>query len=82
MCHIIFLIWFLKAFINFKFIKLIELNNNIIKWKIFQPCQKKITLRIPKKFIHNGEPTAEQWIDIGVLNLESTFAVEERECLH
>ncbi|KAL3994002.1 Transthyretin-like family protein [Acanthocheilonema viteae] len=46
------------------------------------PCLRKITYRIPKKFIHNGEPKPEQWIDIGVLNLQGHFEEEERECLH
>ncbi|KAK6103349.1 Transthyretin-like family protein [Brugia pahangi] len=46
------------------------------------PCQRKITFKIPKKFIHNGEPKSEQWIDIGVLNLQGHFEDEGRECLH
>uniref|UniRef100_A0AC34Q9G7 Transthyretin-like family protein n=1 Tax=Panagrolaimus sp. JU765 TaxID=591449 RepID=A0AC34Q9G7_9BILA len=46
------------------------------------PCQRKIKLIIPQKFIISGEPTAEQWVDFGVINLESTFAEEKRECIH
>ncbi|XGW09534.1 hypothetical protein V3C99_011653 [Haemonchus contortus] len=34
------------------------------------PCSRKLRFDIPKKFIHNGNPTPEQWLDIGVLNLE------------
>ncbi|OZC11770.1 Transthyretin-like family protein [Onchocerca flexuosa] len=44
------------------------------------PCQRKITFKIPKKFIHSGVPKPEQWIDIGVLNLQGYFEEEEREC--
>ncbi|VDK40111.1 unnamed protein product [Gongylonema pulchrum] len=46
------------------------------------PCQRKITLKIPKKFIHNGTPKPEQWIDAGVMNLQGKFEEEGRECLH
>uniref|UniRef100_A0A0N5AAL2 Transthyretin-like family protein n=1 Tax=Syphacia muris TaxID=451379 RepID=A0A0N5AAL2_9BILA len=45
------------------------------------PCQRKVTLVIPKKFIHNGSPTAEQWVDLGVLNLEAQFEHEDRQCI-
>ncbi|PAV67590.1 hypothetical protein WR25_02335 [Diploscapter pachys] len=44
------------------------------------PCRRKLKFTIPKSFIHNGEPNAEQWLDIGTLNLEGTFDKEEREC--
>ncbi|VDK46866.1 unnamed protein product [Anisakis simplex] len=44
------------------------------------PCQRKITFTIPKKFIHTGNPTPEQWVDIGVLNLQAQFEMEGREC--
>ncbi|EFO20180.1 hypothetical protein LOAG_08310 [Loa loa] len=45
------------------------------------PCQRKIAFHIPKKFIHNGEPKPEQWIDIGILNLQGHFEDEGRECI-
>ncbi|VDD89838.1 unnamed protein product [Enterobius vermicularis] len=45
------------------------------------PCQRKLTFVIPKKFIHNGTPRPEQWVDIGVLNLEGQFDHEDRECV-
>lgn len=34
---------------------------------------------MPKKFIHSGVPKPEQWIDIGVLNLQGHFEEEGRE---
>ncbi|PIO71291.1 Transthyretin-like family protein [Teladorsagia circumcincta] len=43
-------------------------------------CSRKLKFIIPKKFIHNGNPSPEQWLDIGVINLEGTFDQEEREC--
>ncbi|KHJ91812.1 Transthyretin-like family protein [Oesophagostomum dentatum] len=46
------------------------------------PCSRKIKFVIPKKFIHNGNPTPEQWIDIGVINLEGAFDDEKRECVN
>ncbi|KAK6023346.1 Transthyretin-like family protein [Ostertagia ostertagi] len=46
------------------------------------PCLRKMRFVIPKKFIHNGNPKPEQWVDIGVLNLEGAFDKEGRECLH
>ncbi|ETN68900.1 Transthyretin-like family protein [Necator americanus] len=48
----------------------------------FEPCSRKIKFTIPKKFIHNGNPTPEQWIDIGVINLEGAFDDEGRECVN
>uniref|UniRef100_A0A1I7X2D7 Phage protein n=1 Tax=Heterorhabditis bacteriophora TaxID=37862 RepID=A0A1I7X2D7_HETBA len=35
-----------------------------------------------QKFIHSGNPTAEQWIDIGVINLEGAFDDEGKECVN
>uniref|UniRef100_A0A7I4Y6X7 Transthyretin-like family protein n=1 Tax=Haemonchus contortus TaxID=6289 RepID=A0A7I4Y6X7_HAECO len=46
------------------------------------PCSRKLRFDIPKKFIHNGNPTPEQWLDIGVLNLEGAFDQEGRECVN
>jgi len=45
------------------------------------PCLRKIKLTIPKKFIIKEEPTESNWVDIGVINLQSTFAEEKRECI-
>ncbi|CAI5440764.1 unnamed protein product [Caenorhabditis angaria] len=45
------------------------------------PCSRKIRFTIPKKFIHGGTPTEDQWIDIGTINLEGTFDNEGRECI-
>ncbi|VDO71094.1 unnamed protein product [Heligmosomoides polygyrus] len=46
------------------------------------PCSRKLKFVIPKKFIHNGNPTPEQWIDLGVINLEGAFDDEGRECVN
>ncbi|CAJ0605804.1 unnamed protein product [Cylicocyclus nassatus] len=46
------------------------------------PCSRKLKFIIPKKFIHNGNPTPEQWVDIGVINLEGAFDEEKRECVN
>ncbi|KAK6043106.1 Transthyretin-like family protein [Cooperia oncophora] len=46
------------------------------------PCLRKMKFVIPKKFIHNGNPKPEQWVDLGTLNLEGSFDSEGRECLH
>nr|CDJ90783.1 Transthyretin domain containing protein [Haemonchus contortus] len=46
------------------------------------PCLRKMKFVIPKKFIHNGDPKPEQWVDIGVLNLEGSFDNEGRECIN
>uniref|UniRef100_A0A7E4WBJ6 Transthyretin-like family protein n=1 Tax=Panagrellus redivivus TaxID=6233 RepID=A0A7E4WBJ6_PANRE len=45
------------------------------------PCLRKVKLIIPQKFIIGAEPTADQWVDFGTINLESTFAEEKRECI-
>ncbi|KAK6023345.1 hypothetical protein OSTOST_10871, partial [Ostertagia ostertagi] len=45
------------------------------------PCSRKLKFVIPKKFIHNGNPAPEQWLDIGVINLEGAFDDEGRECV-
>jgi len=46
------------------------------------PCQRKIKMSIPKKFIVTEEqPSADKWIDVGTINLQSTFEDEKRECI-
>ncbi|CAD6193363.1 unnamed protein product [Caenorhabditis auriculariae] len=45
-----------------------------------RPCQKRVTVQVPKKFIHHG--TAEDWMDVGDLNLEKTFPGQDRSCNH
>jgi len=45
------------------------------------PCERKIKLIIPQKFIIGEEPKDDQWVDFGTINLESTFAEEKRECI-
>ena len=46
------------------------------------PCLRKIKLEIPKKFIHDGNPDSSNWVDIGTINLEGSFASEKRECVN
>uniref|UniRef100_A0A1I7YQV6 Transthyretin-like family protein n=1 Tax=Steinernema glaseri TaxID=37863 RepID=A0A1I7YQV6_9BILA len=46
------------------------------------PCQRKVKLTIPKKFIHGGTPKPEEWIDIGIINLQGSFENEGRECVN
>ncbi|PIO72138.1 Transthyretin-like family protein [Teladorsagia circumcincta] len=45
-----------------------------------KPGKRKVKFRIPKSYITNG-PVAKRTFDIGVLNLETIFAKEERELL-
>jgi hypothetical protein len=45
------------------------------------PCLRKVKFSIPKKYIIGGDPTEENWMDIGIINLQSTFADEKRECI-
>ncbi|KAI1719964.1 transthyretin-like family domain-containing protein [Ditylenchus destructor] len=44
------------------------------------PCHRKITFKIPQKFIV-GEPKPEEWVDIGQINLQSVFEDENRDCI-
>ncbi|KAK5972565.1 Transthyretin protein 5 [Trichostrongylus colubriformis] len=46
------------------------------------PCSRKLKFIIPKKFIHNGNPSPDQWLDIGTINLEGSFDAEGRECVN
>ncbi|VDO40283.1 unnamed protein product [Haemonchus placei] len=45
-----------------------------------KPGKRKVKFRIPKSYITNG-PVARRTFDIGVLNLETIFAKEERDLL-
>ncbi|KAH7727441.1 Transthyretin-like family protein [Aphelenchoides avenae] len=45
------------------------------------PCHRKLKFTLPKKFIIGEEPKPDQWIDVGVINLQSTFEEEKRECI-
>jgi len=48
------------------------------------PCQRKVTFKIPKKFIHSGTPTDEEWMDLGAINMQAEYgsSAEQRECSH
>uniref|UniRef100_A0A0N4ZB55 Transthyretin-like family protein n=1 Tax=Parastrongyloides trichosuri TaxID=131310 RepID=A0A0N4ZB55_PARTI len=45
------------------------------------PCQRKVKLTLPKKYIISGEPEEKDWINIGTINLEGSFDDEKRECI-
>ncbi|KAK6753154.1 hypothetical protein RB195_012636 [Necator americanus] len=45
-----------------------------------RPCQKRITLIVPKRFIHGGTP--KEWLDIGTVNVEMGFPEQDRSCNH
>ncbi|KJH46126.1 Transthyretin-like family protein [Dictyocaulus viviparus] len=45
-----------------------------------RPCQKRVRLIIPRRFIHDGTPT--DWFDIGTLNMAMTFPQQDRSCYH
>uniref|UniRef100_A0A914D648 Uncharacterized protein n=1 Tax=Acrobeloides nanus TaxID=290746 RepID=A0A914D648_9BILA len=45
------------------------------------PCHRKIKIVIPQKFIIGDAPKSEEWVDIGTINLETTFEEEKRECI-
>ncbi|VDM79728.1 unnamed protein product [Strongylus vulgaris] len=49
-------------------------------YEFVQPCQKRITLNVPKRFIHGGTP--KEWLDIGVVNVEMGFPEQDRSCNH
>jgi len=43
-----------------------------------QPCQRKMKLRVPDKYIHRGNGS--ETVDVGVLNLEVDVRKEARDC--
>ncbi|KAI6238557.1 hypothetical protein M3Y99_00679400 [Aphelenchoides fujianensis] len=45
------------------------------------PCQRKISIKIPDKYITKGQ-TAKKVFDAGQLNLAGKFRGETRDCLH
>ncbi|CEF66389.1 Transthyretin-like family-containing protein [Strongyloides ratti] len=45
------------------------------------PCQRKITVFIPKKYVSKGE-TPESYYDAGNIELAGEFKGEERDCIH
>ncbi|CAD5217923.1 unnamed protein product [Bursaphelenchus xylophilus] len=46
------------------------------------PCEKKLKFVIPKKYIISKEAEEQNWVDVGVINLQSTFEKEKRECIN
>uniref|UniRef100_A0A0K0CT30 Transthyretin-like family protein n=1 Tax=Angiostrongylus cantonensis TaxID=6313 RepID=A0A0K0CT30_ANGCA len=45
-----------------------------------RPCQKRVRMTVPKRFIHSGTP--KEWFDVGALNLSQTFPNQDRSCNH
>uniref|UniRef100_A0A0N4ZU77 Transthyretin-like family protein n=1 Tax=Parastrongyloides trichosuri TaxID=131310 RepID=A0A0N4ZU77_PARTI len=45
------------------------------------PCQRKMTVYIPKKYVSNGE-TPEKYYDAGSIELAGELKGEERDCIH
>ncbi|KAK6039949.1 Transthyretin-like family protein [Cooperia oncophora] len=43
-----------------------------------RPCQKRITIDVPKRYIHRGTPSA--WMDVGTMELSMTYPNEDRSC--
>uniref|UniRef100_A0AC34F5T6 Transthyretin-like family protein n=1 Tax=Panagrolaimus sp. ES5 TaxID=591445 RepID=A0AC34F5T6_9BILA len=46
-----------------------------------KPCQRKITIKIPNGYITSGKVVKKSY-DAGVIQLASSFAGEERDCIH
>ena len=46
-----------------------------------KPCQRKITIKIPNKYITIGKEPKE-YFDAGVLQLAGKFPGESRDCIH
>ncbi|KAK6046616.1 Transthyretin-like family protein [Cooperia oncophora] len=47
---------------------------------IFKPGSRKVKFALPKSYITNGK-TPKKTFDMGILNLETIFAKEEREMI-
>ncbi|KAF8381680.1 ttr-40 [Pristionchus pacificus] len=45
-----------------------------------RPCQKRVTIDVPTKYIHHGKATV--WYDIGEIDLKNTFPNQGRSCEH
>uniref|UniRef100_A0A914Q591 Uncharacterized protein n=1 Tax=Panagrolaimus davidi TaxID=227884 RepID=A0A914Q591_9BILA len=57
------------------------------KFKIYHdcddwlPCQRKITITIPKNYISNADYATEPY-NIGIMELSGKFGGEKRDCIH
>ncbi|GMR46449.1 hypothetical protein PMAYCL1PPCAC_16644, partial [Pristionchus mayeri] len=47
----------------------------------FAPCQRRITVYLPQKYVTQGE-TPEKVYDAGVIQLAGKFSGETRDCIH
>ncbi|CAD5212767.1 unnamed protein product [Bursaphelenchus okinawaensis] len=46
------------------------------------PCERKLKFIIPKKYIISTDPEDQNWCDVGIINLQTTFDSEKRECIN
>ncbi|KAK0409730.1 hypothetical protein QR680_004720 [Steinernema hermaphroditum] len=43
-----------------------------------RPCQRKVVLEVPKKYIHHGK--VKEWYNFGNINVKQPFPNEDRVC--
>ncbi|TKR57523.1 hypothetical protein L596_030775 [Steinernema carpocapsae] len=43
-----------------------------------RPCQRKVVIEVPTKYIHHGK--VKEWYNIGELNVKQPFPNEDRSC--
>uniref|UniRef100_A0A1I7ZD17 Transthyretin-like family protein n=1 Tax=Steinernema glaseri TaxID=37863 RepID=A0A1I7ZD17_9BILA len=43
-----------------------------------RPCQRRVVIEVPTKYIHHG--TVKEWYNIGTLNVKQPFPNEDRSC--
>jgi len=49
--------------------------------KGMNPCKRKITIKIPNSYIHNGGHV-EKWYEMGSMELSGKFPGEKHDCIH
>ncbi|CAJ0578501.1 unnamed protein product, partial [Mesorhabditis spiculigera] len=47
-----------------------------------KPCQRKVSIHLPKSYVIKDRESPSHYFDIGILNLEGEFEGEERDCIH
>uniref|UniRef100_A0AC35TZV4 Transthyretin-like family protein n=1 Tax=Rhabditophanes sp. KR3021 TaxID=114890 RepID=A0AC35TZV4_9BILA len=47
----------------------------------FMPCQRKLTVYVPDKYVFSGDH-ADEFYDAGVIELSGKFKGETRDCIH
>lgn len=48
---------------------------------VYQPCQRKVTFRIPEAYISSGKSVKRTFM-LGKLNMESVYPSERRSCFN